>query len=715
MRQVFLEKGIIAVKDICQPVLDDYAVLVSVHYSFISSGTESATLSQASTGALITNFPQKIKKVLESITLHGIQGTKALIKGRLAGSVQSLGYSCAGKVIAVGSKVKKIRFGDLVACAGAGYAYHADIVCVPENLVVILSDEKFLRTASITTIGAIALQGLRRANIQLGETICVLGLGLIGQLTVQLAKISGCKVIGIDIVPERLELARSFGADIVYHVQEQEIEKEIEFFTYHQGVDATVITAASPAHTIMQQAMQITRKRGRVVIVGDVGLNVERSPFYQKEIDLLMSCSYGPGRYDTSYELQGQDYPFAYVRWTENRNMQAVVELIEKDSLKIDNLSLEVPVEQAAQGYELIKEKKTLGVVLSYLPKEEVTFVPQQGNALNFKPATHERLRVGIVGAGGFAKVKLMPIIARIRSARINAIVDADMATATNVSRTYGAAKALSNDHDLFTEDLVDAVIIASPHKYHCDQALRALTKGKAVFVEKPMVTDFEQLGMLNKFLRQHHQVPFCVDYNRAFAPFMQKIKKVIERRSTPIVALYRMNAGFISKNHWIQTSVGAGRIIGEACHIFDLFCFLTDSKPIAVSVEALKPRSDDLFPTDNFSAQISFGDGSVCTLLYTALGHAGLGKERMELFFDSKAIIMDDYLTLQGYGLPSSFNESVLTADKGHEILLNKFFECIRDNEAMPISFDRLTMVAELTLVIDQLACQGGGNRDLR
>lgn len=717
MRQVFLEKGLITVQEVCQPMLDDYAVLVSVHYSCISSGTELSTIDTVSS-PVYANMSAKIKKIIESLAKNGYGGTKALIKARLAGTVLPLGYSCSGRVIAVGSKIRTIKAGDWVACAGAGFAHHADIVCVPENLVVVLKDEKNLRAASMTTICAIALQGLRRADVQLGETVAVVGLGLLGQLTVQLAKLSGCRVIGVDVLVDRLQYAQACGADLVLNPQEQDVVQEIAVHTDRYGADVTIITAASSSDTIMQQAMQVTRKKGKVVIVGDVGLKLERSPWYQKELDVLMSNSYGPGRYDASYELYGQDYPFAFVRWTENRNMQVCAQLLTQNTIELRDLVGNVPVQEAVLGYDSINEKRTLGVIIAYGSKEEEQPVlaqqPVSTSTVTFMPAHKDTIRVGFVGAGGFAKIKLMPLVAKLRSTAITAVVDVDNATAINMARTYGAARALTHDEDLFKEDLVDAVVIASPHKYHADHVLRALHAGKAVFVEKPLATTFEQHERIKTFLAAHPQAPCTVDFNRSYAPMIQTIKKEIATRRSPLVIHYRMNAGFIPKDHWVQTDIGAGRIIGEACHIVDLFCELTNATPMTVSVETIRPLSDMLFATDNFSAQIGFSDGSLATLLYTALGHHSLSKERMELFYDSKAIIMDDYRMLQGYGLPSSFNRSVTSADKGHEALLQKFFEALRSNKPMPISIERLNAVTELTLVIDQLACQGGGEREI-
>jgi len=715
MRQVFIERGQAIIKEVAQPLLDDHSVLVSVAYSFISSGTEAATIANAQS-SLLRNVPQKIKKVVQSLSIHGIEGTKALVKSKLQGEVQAIGYSCSGTIIAVGRKVTQLKIGDFVACAGAGIANHADVVCVPKNLAVKIGDEKFLKAASLTTIGSIALQGIRRADIKLGEIVCVIGLGLIGQLTIQLAKIAGCTVIGIDLESNRLDLAKKFGADYVYHAKEDDIEKEIDFLTHHMGVDVTIITAASKSDDLVQQAMEITRKKGKVIVVGDVGLSLKRDPLYTKEIDFLISCSYGPGRYDYAYEYKGRDYPYAYVRWTEHRNMQAVVQLIEKEQLHIEELiSATIDVEKVNEAYECLKCKDALGVVLSYGSKDKKE--RELEDSPRFIPAVKDANRIAIVGAGGFAKVKLLPLISKMPNTSITAIVDADNATSSNVARLYGVQHRCISDQELWENDHADSVVIASPHKFHCAQALNALQRGKAVFLEKPMVTDFDQLKQFKEFLTTHPNARLCVDYNRSFSPFVQKIKQAIASRSNPFVMHYRVNAGYIPKEHWIQTDIGAGRIIGEACHIIDMFCYLTEAQPMSVSVEALHAGQEDIFPTDNFTAHIRFTDGSICSLLYTALGSGDLGKERMELFFDGKSIVMDDYTTLCMYGSrkASVFDETSAWPDKGHEALLTQFFDTInRDSYQSPISFERLLMTAELTLIIDKLACEGGGEQIL-
>jgi predicted dehydrogenase len=721
MRQVFLENGALVVQNVAQPHLDDRSILVSIHYSFISSGTEAATVANAGQSTLFHNLPHKIKAVLQSLAQNGVEGTQALIRSKLKGTLQALGYSCSGKVIAVGKKVTKFRPGDFVACAGAGWANHADVVCIPENLAVAVQDESMVKYASITTIGAIALQGVRRAQVQLGEIVAVVGLGLLGQITVELLKNSGCVVIGIDFLEDRLALAKELGADYVFTSSEQ-VQKELEFLTRHKGIDCTIITAATESSEVVQAAMEYTRRKGRVVVVGDVGLNLQRNPLYKKEIDFLISCSYGPGRYDTAYELDGRDYPYDYVRWTENRNMEAIVALIKNKKLSVAKLaSQEFHIEDVAQAYDEIKAKRVLGVILKYTPKSDIAFIPAvkmpfKDESITFPELSKKKsIRVGFIGVGGFAQVKLLPIVSKVDGVKISAIVDANVTNAENTSRTYGAAVALVNEIELFEKDIVDAVVIASPHSFHCDQIIAALQHGKAVFVEKPMVTTFDQHEKLSSFLTKNPTAPFCVDYNRSFAPFIQKIKWELVNRKTPVMIRYRMNSGYIPGSHWVQTDMGAGRLIGEACHIFDLFCFLTGSQPVSVSAEAIKPLSDDLFPTDNFSVQINFKDGSLCSLLYTALGHSGLGKEHMEVFYDGKSILMDDYKKLEGFGVSRSFNETMAFQDKGHEFLLNKFFAGLRaEEQAMPISIERLNTVSQLTLIIDKLVCQGGGETHL-
>ena len=719
MRHLFLDKGSLKIKDVAQPLLDDHAVLVTVHYAFLCSKTEVEQVAKAHV-KLLRNLPQKIKKVLKLKTAAPqAQTTK--------GSSEITKRSCVGQVIAVGKKIKGIHQGDWIACIAGGDNY-TDLICVPEHLVAKVSKKEILYAASITGPGTIALQAVRRAGLTIGEVVIVIGLGIVGQLIIQLAKLSGCMVIAIDRYDGCLEVAKKSGAAAVYNSNQENIFRDIAYLTEHRGADVTFVNDSSLFSEIDHQVFASTRKKGSIVIVDQHGPHFKLDNVHEKEIDIISAGLYGPGYDDPLYQ-EGFEYPFAHMRWTVQRNMQAFIQLLERGDLTVDHLlSKEVTVNQIKHAYDYIHTKQSCGVIFRYqLPRPEQiyklrvnkktfsTALIRDGKDIRFMPATTDIIRVGIVGIGSFAKTKLLPTLSNMKNVHINAIVDADYDHAVRMSQLYGATKAYRYDDELLRDDIVDLVIIASPHKFHADQALKALYNGKAVLVEKPMVTDFEQLQKMSAFIQKFPGVPFCVDYHRSFAPFIQKIKKVVQKRRAPLMMQYRMNAETIERKHWMQTDIGAGRIIGDSCHIIDLFCFLCDAQPTAVSVEAMHTSRDDIFPTDNFSAQVRFSDGSICSLFYTALGHERASKERMEIFFDSKGIVMEDYVTLRGFGLPSWFDEVVSSPDRGHAILINSFVQALsKDHFISPISFDRLYTGAQLTLIIDQLACEGGGIKKL-
>jgi len=717
MRQVFLQKGNIQIKETNPPLIEDTHVLVRVDYSFISSGTEGSTIA-GSSKSLVSRYFENItshtKKLKDAIQSNGLAGTMALIKEKNI-QLMPLGYSCAGQIIATGKKIESFRIGDYVACAGSSYAYHADMVSVPQNLVVKLNDQSRIKETSLATIGAIALQGIRRAQLQIGETVCVIGLGLIGQITVQLAKNAGCNVIGIDLQEDRLTLAKKLGADLCLNPQAHSIEQEVQHATGHHGVDTTIITAASQSGLIIDQSMKITRKKGRVVLVGDVKLDFSRDDFYVKEIDFLISSSYGPGRYDTSYERDGIDYPYPYVRWTENRNMRCFVRLVEENKINIKPLiSSEFTIDQAEEAYSHLKKNTSLGILLAYPKKYERTFEQLSNRQLNkIIPYTRHKknLNLGFIGVGGFAKTKLLPIVSKIKNVKLHTIIDADAAKTLTLAKLYNAQKVGNSHTKVMLDDEIDTIVIATPHSFHAKQALECLQTGKGVFIEKPAAVTFDQLEDLQTFFSINKNSLFCVDFNRSFSPFVQKIKTVIDQRNNPLMITYRVNPGYLSQDHWVQSDTNGGRIIGEACHFFELFCFLTNAKPVMVSVASLNPKTNDVLLTDNFTAQISMSDGSCCTLIYSSQGNTSSGKEYMELFFDGKTIVMNDFLSLKGYGLPSSFNESVKQQDKGHQKLLEKFFDAAQNKGAPnPIPHDRIIMATQISLVVDTLARKGGG-----
>ncbi|MFH1254713.1 MAG: bi-domain-containing oxidoreductase [bacterium] len=735
MKQVFLKKGQVKLYQIDIPLLDQNSILVRVDYSFISSGTEFATV--AASGKSIfekaySNFNQNIQKVTGAIKDNGLAATFALIHEKLD-TVMPLGYSCSGQVISVGKNVDGFFVGDYVACAGSGHANHADVVVVPKNLAVKIQNHKMLKQCSLTTIGAIALQGIRRANLELGQKVCVIGLGLIGQLTSQLAKLSGCQVYGIDVQESRLNLAKKLGADFMFNPRNCDIIKEIEWATSQHGIDTTVITAAGKDGQIIQQAMQMTRRKGKVVLVGDVKIDFDRDPFYSKEIDFLISCSYGPGRYDDAYEKRGLDYPYDYVRWTENRNMELFSQLVQEEKILIDPLvSSEFDLSNVESAYQSLQTKESLGIVLCYktarenLEKEilENQNVITDSNiaasnyvAKNFIASSNTTL--GVIGVGGFCKIKLLPFISKIKNVQIDSMIDANATNLINISNQYKVQNTGNDYRKLLDNDKVNAVLIATPHCLHADQAIDCMAAGKAAFVEKPAAVNYEQLEKLNTFLTQksaqNQNILYCVDFNRSFSPFVKKIKEVVKNRNNPMLINYRMNAGFIPKDHWINSPANGGRIIGEACHIFELFCFLTDSEPVSISVESINSNNDSVKSADNFVAQIRMSDGSCCSLLYTSIGSAESGKERMELFFDGKSIIMNDYYELNGFGLPKSFDSKSKTQDKGHEALLQEFFIATQTPSFQPpIPFERILLATEISLIVDELIKTGSNSKHL-
>jgi predicted dehydrogenase/threonine dehydrogenase-like Zn-dependent dehydrogenase len=710
-KQLFLNNGRVSFKPVDEPEIQEHRLLVRVLYSFISSGTEGATVAasgQSMVGQYSTNVSGNTNKIMGALKEHGVAGTVALVKEKL-NKHMALGYSCAGIIVGVGDGISHFRVGDYVACGGASFAHHADMVSVPMHLAVKLADDTYLKEASITTIGAIALQGLRRASVTLGETVCVFGLGLIGQLTVQLAHLSGCFVIGIDLDVTRLDLAKKYGADVCLQGGVHDVIKEIATLTAHRGVDATIITASSKSGSIVQQSMEMTRRKGRVVLVGDVPLQFDRDPFYTKEIDFLISCSYGPGRYDGDYELKGVDYPYAYVRWTENRNMAHIAQLIEQKKLHISPLiSQEYACQDVASAYESIMQKSCLGAVLSYGDNTQAASVSRQIIRTDFKK---DVASVAFIGAGGFAKTKLIPLVASLSHAKIHALVDSDAAQALTLGAVYKTPVIKNNYHDVLSDSDINTVIIATPHGLHAEQTLDCLHTGKAVFVEKPAATTFESLDVLETFLGEHPESLYCVDFNRTYAPFIQEVKKCIISRTNPLVISYRVNAGYLPLSHWIQSLEHGGRIIGEGCHFLDLFCFLTDAEPVRVTVSPLSPKTDDIGITDNLFVSVSMSDGSICNLLYTSQGNARASKEYIEIFWDGKTVIIDDFLSMTVHGIPGLKTQKVSVADKGHKALIGHFLDCvIGKQQVLPIPVKRIIMSTRLTLVVNQLALAGGG-----
>ena len=711
VRKVFLDRGKIVLRDVCRPSLDDRAVLVAVRYSYLSPELERTDIAHLGKPYALDTLSRKVKQVLSSLRASAAQ----LVHQKLAGApqevVSALGYACAGEVIAVGSRVRHVRIGDYVACAGAQCAQHADVVLVPDNLAVRVSQHADLKSASVAAVGALALQMVRSASIQLGEYVCVRGLSMLGQLVAQYAKNSGCTVIGIDDRAECREKAREMGIDFVVDPAE-DVVKEIALITDGQGVDVSCLTAFDNVSALMQQLIAVTRSHGRIVLGNrDTFL----LPAHNKDIDIVFSSSCGLEHDDSSYDIECHDYPYAHVRWTENRNMRTFVSMIEQRQLRVDKLlDVTISVDNIGSGYEQIAQHP-FGVIVSYGQTTGGSEPTNERPPAAFKPARKDLVQVGVLGASPQPHNTGAAIVARMKNVAIRAVVDPDITNALYTAQWHGSCDTATASSELLTREGIDALYISASYGVRADYIGTALKCGKAVFVERPIVMNQDACEQLYQAAREHGQTPFCINYHRSFAPFIKKIKSTIAERRTPLMLQYRINA----RERWhaqLRAPHGRSSIVTNlASHVVDLFCFLTEARPVAVSVESLQARSYDLFPAHNFSAHISFSDGSVCSLLHTSLGHEKLGAERMELFFDGKAILMDDYQSLRGFGLPVSFDEYVPTPDLGQRAIIRKFFDGIKSkNSAHLISIDRLHCVARTTALIEQLACQGGGSEQL-
>lgn len=713
MREVLKTRGGVVVEEVPAPLLDPDSILVEVAYSLISVGTELAGIRSAMESPIrkAVSQPGSAAKIVKFLKEKGIRKAVSVIRGGSEGGTP-LGYSCAGIVLQVGRNVRDLRPGDRVACAGGGKATHAEIVLVPRNLVVGLPDGCDLKDAASVSLGAIALHGVRRADVRLGEFAAVIGLGLVGQLTVQLLRLSGCRAIGIDVVDGRVRLAHRLGMDVGLVVGEDAVENPIHVLTGGRGVDATIITAASESDAILQQAMEITRQKGRVVVVGDVGLGAKRQPFYQKEIDLLISRSYGPGRYDPRYEEEGLDYPYAYVRWTEGRNMQAYLGLISDG--KVDFASLVTrtyDVEDAPDAYRALDTggDRPLCILLRY-PSSSGSIASSAKRATKVEISAPRRadhrtgaIGVAVIGAGSFATSMHLPNLKRLSDLfTLRAIVSQRGRNAKAVAKRFQAEYCTTDYREVLDDQDVDMVLIATRHDLHVPFAVEAAEAGKAIFLEKPMALNQEELRRLVDVLRSTG-VPFTVGFNRRFSRSARRVKELLADRTNALVATYRVNVGHQPPDHWVYSEEGGGWIIGEACHMIDLFAFLAGSSVVEIDANAISSCADNVRSEDNFVATLKYADGSICTLIYTSLGANEMGKERIEIFCGGRSCSIDDYKDLVVHGRKERRWTS-RRADKGHAACLEAFGRHVIGDAPAPIPLETLIETTETTFRIKEM-----------
>lgn len=709
MKQVLLKQGQAIVDDVPVPQLEPGTVLVGVDHSCISIGTEISGLGMSGEPLWkrALKQPENVKKVINMVTTTGLSRTYSLVKGQLdAGN--ATGYSAAGTIIALGEGVSHLQPGDRVACAGAQCAHHAEVICVPANLTALLPSDLNFAEASTVTLGAIALQGVRRASPTLGEYFVVIGLGILGQLTVQLLKANGCRVMGVDLDESRIEMAKTLGMDFGLFPDNGEIVDQVMQLTDGFGADGVIVTAATPSNEVMSTAFRSCRKKGRVVLVGDVGLDLKRGDFYQKELDFFISSSYGPGRYDPQYEEKGLDYPIGYVRWTENRNMAEYLRLLAEGRINIKPLTGTVfPIDKAPEAYQQLKtgHDKPLMTLLHYPSTGEPIERKKVLNPLA-SPKKGKQISLALVGAGGFAKGMHLPNLAKLTSFfDLRAIVSRKGHNAVATAKQFSANYASTDYQEALDDPLVDAVLLSTRHHLHSQMTLQALEAGKHVLVEKPLALTRSELEAITTFYetQKKEEAPLLLTgFNRRFSPIMQQLEQTLRLRTNPMILNYRMNAGYIPLDHWVHGAEGGGRNLGEACHIYDLFTFLIGSPVLSVTAKSIKPSTRYYTSNDNFIVNLSFADGSLAHLTYTALGAKDHPKEQLEAFVDGKVYVMQDYKSLHVLGAKGRTIKHA-TQEKGQKEELIAFAEAILHKGSWPIPLWQQIQATQISFMVEE------------
>ncbi len=703
MKQIaqHVKSGAMKVAEVPPPAAGRGMILVKNYFSVISAGTEKTSIDSRKSSLLqrAKSQPDEVRKLVEEMRRNGLTRTYKRVMNKLD-SYASLGYSSAGVVLAVAEGVQDIEVGDRVACGGADYAVHSDIIALPRNLVAKIPDGVSMESAAYTTVASIALQGVRQANPTLGETVAVIGLGLLGQLTVQFLKANGCRVIGVDLDPEAVELARRSGADAALRRNDDPVEAVVRSMTSGHGADAVIITAGTSSNDPIELAGRITRERGRVVVVGAATMNIPRGPFYMKEIDVRMSRSYGPGRYDSEYEEEGLDYPIGYVRWTENRNMQAYLQLLAQERIDTDILTTHrFPVDEALKAYELIEGEKTepyVGIVISYDDLEEkdlqrLSRAKEKEKAPVISP-TRSSLTLGFIGAGSFASGFLLPHLKDMQDITLDCVCNRSGLTGADMRNKFEFRRSSTRAEDVLEDDTIGTVFIATRHGEHAPYTLEALRRGKHVFVEKPLALNEDELLPIEELLLSHPElkgkVLLMVGFNRRFAPLVKNMRSFFAEIREPAVVHYYVNAGFLPKDHWTQhPSDGGGRIVGEVCHFIDTIQYLTDALPERVSAECIASDSEDVTNFDNVNITLRMRDGSMGIITYVANGDPSIPKERIVMSAGNATAMMDNFqsLTLARDGKQSRTKGS---GDKGHRNEVLAFMDAVRrkQHEVIPI-----------------------------
>ena len=724
MKQLIVENGRIVVKELPDPTPDTYEVVVANAYSAVSIGTERSMLISARKGWFskildMLKDEEMRSRALEILKRKGLIGAYKTWKhfSQSMGGGVPLGYSSAGYVIAIGKGVREFDVGDRVACAGAGYASHAELVSVPTNLVVKVPDGVDLLEASFAAIGSIALHALRLSQVQPGESVAIIGAGFIGLIAVQLAKnVFNAKTVAIDIDSEKIELAKKLGADkgIVLSL-EKDVINEVMEVTSGVGVDVAMVAAATKSSKPVNLGLKLLRDRGKLVVIGDIPINVNRELMYEKEATLIVSRSYGPGRYDEIYEVKGLDYPIGYVRWTLKRNMQSFLEFIKEGKISLKPLvSKVVAIDDTPSFYEeLVSGRgKYIGVVISYNSSKYLGGVLSHKVQLN-KPEVQissttkniagRRIRLGIIGAGGFINNVILPILlSDLRDLyEIIAVSTKHPQHCVKAGRSAGANYCTTDYREILNDERIDAVIIATPHNTHAKIVIEAIKANKAVFVEKPLALSQEELEKVYEAYK-NNPVPITVDFNRRFSPLTLKAKE--ELPSKPIYGIYRVNASFIPPTHWTQDpEVGGGRIIGEVCHFIDFFNYMVGSELVELDVKVLPVDNVKVVAKDNIAVLMKWKNGSITSIHYFAVGSPELPKEYIELHTNSSSIIIDDFARMTIYRNNAKRTIKLKKQDKGHKNHLLEFAKLLRGTKNIIPVFEDYIYTMRVTFQVER------------
>ncbi len=686
------------------PALQRGRVLVRTVASLISAGTERAAVELVSKGLVqeARQRPDLVKAVVAKVKNEGLLNTFASVRDKMAAS-QALGYSAAGIVAAVADDVSEFQIGDRVACAGVGFASHAEVLSVPKNLCVHLPEGVSFESGAYGTLGAIALQGVRLAEPTLGESVVVIGLGLVGQLTVQLLKANGCRVFGLDLDQSRVSLALELGADKAV-VSNDEAAREIETWTRGHGADAVLITAATDSNQPIELAARVSRLKGRVIVVGMTGMDIPRAPFFSRELKLIISMSYGPGRYDPEYEERGHDYPLPYVRWTEKRNIESFLELIGEKRINVERLTTHrFQIAEADRAYQLISgdvQEPNLGVVLNYDPEAEVV----RKIPLGAVRKSEKSITLGVIGAGGYVPAMLLPHF-KTEGVEFRSIVTASGISAHDVGKRFGFAYAVSSADEVLDDANVNLIVIGTRHDTHAELARKALERNKHVFVEKPLALDDEQLESVLE-AASGSSGKLMVGFNRRFSPLPQRAKEFFNGRETPLSIVYRVNAGRIPKEHWTQNAdEGGGRIVGEVCHFVDLMQFLTGAPPVSVFAESIGAKSNKIVDADSVFITLRFADGSNGSVAYLSEGDKSLAKERVEVFGAGRVFVLDDFRRATLYKDGREEQITLKAQDKGQQAQVREVCASVLGGGAAPIGLEELVATSRATFrVLDSL-----------